>query len=153
MGQVEKILIDLKRIAGTRYHTTINIANGHGVWEASLSNTLSRGDKILVLATGPFAQGWGGFAEQLGVEVEYLNFGLRNAIDPQAVADQLGKDKSGQIKAILAVQVDTATSVRNDIAELSNAIRSAGHPALLMIDCIASLACDEFRMTNGGSTS
>ena len=52
----------------------------------------------------------------------------------------------GSIKAVLTVHVDTASSVRNDIQALSQVIRSLDHPALLMVDCIAALACDEFRM-------
>ena len=150
VGLVEGIIDDLKRVAGTVFHSTIYIANGHGVWEASLSNTLNPGDRILVLSTGLFAKGWGEFAERLGVDVEYIDFGMRAGTDASIVHDRLKGDKSHLIKAVLAVQVDTATSVRNDIALLSEAVRSANHPALLMIDCIASLACEEFRMDGWG---
>ena len=147
---VERILDDLKAIARTEHHAAIYIANGHGVWEASLANTLSRGDRILVLATGPFALGWGGFAEKLGIEVEYIEFGNREGIDSSIVHDRLKQDTSHEFKAVLAVHVDTATSVRNDIAELTDAVRSSGHPALVMIDCIASLACEAFSMDEWG---
>ena len=150
VGLVEGILEDLKRVAGTAFHSTIYISNGHGVWECSLSNTLSPGDRILVLVTGLFARGWGGFAERLGADVEYVDFGMRSGIDTEAVHDRLKRDTSHSIKAILAVQVDTATSVRNDIASLARTIRTSGHPALLMVDCIASLACEEFRMDDWG---
>ena len=147
---VEGIIQDLKSVAQTRHDATIYIANGHGAWEASICNTLSPGDRILVLASGLFAKGWGGFAEQLGVDAEHLDFGLRNSIDAAAVHNRLAQDKAHSIKAVLAVQVDTATSVRNDVAAISKAIKSADHPALLMIDCIASLACEEFRMDDWG---
>ena len=51
---------------------------------------------------------------------------------------------------MLAVQTDTASSVRNDVAALRAALDAAGHPALLAIDCIAGLACDRFEMDAWG---
>ncbi len=147
---VHGLLDDLGAVAGTEGHSTIYICNGHGVWEAALSNTMSSGDRVLVLATGLFAQGWGGFAENMGVSAEYIDFGPRGTIDAGRVADRLARDRHHEIKAVIAVQVDTASSVRNDIASLSEAIGSTGHPALLMVDCIASLACERFLMDEWG---
>ena len=147
---VHGLLDDLRVVAGTDGYSTIYIANGHGVWEAALSNTMSRGDRILVLATGLFARGWGGFAESMGVSVEYIDFGPCGTIDATRVAERLAGDHDHVIKAVIAVQVDTASSVRNDIASLSAAIKSTGHPALLMVDCIASLACERFLMDDWG---
>ena len=140
------LFADLKRVAGTTGHVAIYVSNGHGAWEAAISNTLSFGDRVLVLSTGMFAQSWGDAARAMGVDVEVMDFGLRSAIDPERVHERLKADKDRVIKAIMAVQVDTSTSVRNDIAALSRVRQDLQHPALLMIDCIASLACDEFRM-------
>lgn len=124
----------------------IYAANGHGAWEAALSNVLSRGDRILVLESGRFAAGWGQMAGDLGVEVTTLAGDWRRAVDPAAVEDALRKDTEHRIKAILVVQVDTASGVVNDIPAISAARAAAGHPALLMADCIASLACMPFDM-------
>ncbi len=66
------------------------------------------------------------------------------------MAEALAADKDHNIKAVLAVHVDTATSVRNDIAGLRATLDAAGHPAILMVDCIASLACDRFEMDGWG---
>lgn len=147
---VIKALSDLKEIAGTSGHAAIYIANGHGTWEACLSNTLSRGDRILTLSTGLFANAWGRMAADLGAEVECIEFGTASPIDPAVVAERLARDSSHQIKAVLAVQVDTASSVRNDIQALSKAMKETGHPALLMVDCVASLGCEQFRMDEWG---
>lgn len=147
---VDTIIPDLKRVARTRHEVAMYIANGHGVWEAAVTNTLSRGDKVLCLATGRFGEGWGALAANLGIEVEMMDFGRRAPVDLAAVQARLAQDDAHAIKAVLVVQVDTATSVRNDIAGLRAAMDAAGHPALLMSDNIACLGCDAFEMDDWG---
>lgn len=147
---VDSLIPDLKTVAQTSGDVAIYIANGHGAWEAALCNVLSRGDKVLSLATGIFAHGWSDMAQDLGVEVERIDFGRRNPIDLDAFEAALLADKDHSFKAVLAVQVDTSTSVRNDIRAMREVLDAVGHPALLMVDCIACLGCDVFRMDDWG---
>lgn len=141
---------DLPKLARTSGKAFMAISNGHGAWEMALTNTLSRGDKVLVLESGRFAIGWGDQADVLGCEVEILHTPEREAVDPGAVEERLRADKEHSIKAILVVQVDTASGVWNDIAAIRRAIDAAGHPALYMVDCIASLGCVEYLMDEWG---
>ena len=144
-------LADLKRLFGTQEgRTYIYAANGHGAWEAALTNVLSRGDKILVVATGRFPTLWGEMGRFIGIEVEELSFGFRQAVDPAAVEARLKADTAGEIKAVLMVQVDTASSAVNDVAAVGRAMRDSGHGALLMVDAIASLATMPFEMDAWG---
>ncbi|KEO50741.1 pyridoxal-phosphate-dependent aminotransferase family protein [Thioclava pacifica] len=153
-GEIEEIAArvaaNLRRVAMSSSHVAIYIANGHGAWEASIANVFSRGDKVLSLVTGRFGNIWALNAAAMGVEVERLEFGLKSPADPARVEETLRADKGHEIKAVLLTHVDTATSVRNDVAGIRAAIDAAGHPALLMVDCIASLGCDEFRMDDWG---
>ncbi|MGR3491625.1 MAG: pyridoxal-phosphate-dependent aminotransferase family protein, partial [Shimia sp.] len=144
------LIPDLKAIARTDGHVAMYISNGHGAWEAALANTLSPGDKVLVPATGRFAHGWADVAGTLGVECKILDFGRRDPFDLAVVEDALRADTEKQIKAVLAVQVDTSTGVRNDIKGLRGVLDALDHPALLMSDCIACLGCDDFRMDEWG---
>ena len=144
------LMEDLRRIAGTQHHVAMYIGNGHAAWEASLSNVVAPGDKVLVPATGRFGIGWGDAATGLGAEVEVMDFGLQSAMDIDQIAERLEADTAHEIKVVLAVHVDTSTSVVNDIAGLRAALDAADHPALLMVDCIASFACDRFEMDNWG---
>ena len=137
---------DLNSVAKSSEKMSIYITNGHGTWEAALTNTLSRGDRILTLATGRFVVFWSNMAERLGVNVDLMDFGKSASVDLNQVEEKLRADKDRNFKAILVTQTDTASSVRNDIASLSECIHSTGHPALLMVDCMASLACDPFEM-------
>ncbi|PIE13193.1 MAG: aminotransferase [Rhodobacterales bacterium] len=144
------ILPDLRHVARTDHHAAIYIANGHGAWEAALSNVVAPGDRLLVLATGLFGHGWGDMARALGVRVEVLEFGRNSPVDPDRVRDVLAADRDGRIKAVLATHVDTSTSIRNDIAGIRAAMDAVGHKALLLADCIASLGCDRFEMDAWG---
>lgn len=141
---------DLTAVARTEHACAIYIGNGHAAWEAALANVVAHGDKVLVLATGTFAKGWGGMAEGLGAVVETIDFGPAATVDLDVVARTLQADTEKQIKAVLLVHVDTASGVKNDIAALRAVLDAAGHPGLLMVDCIASLACDRFEMDQWG---
>lgn len=148
VAMVEGIFPDLKALAGTRHHVAAYICNGHGAWEAANANLFSRGDKALVLAAGVFGHGWAASARGLGVEVEVLDFGGAHPVDPARVEAALRADPS--IRAVLMTHVDTASAVKSDVPAVRAAIDAAGHGALLAVDCVASLGCDEFRMDDWG---
>ncbi|WP_417601123.1 pyridoxal-phosphate-dependent aminotransferase family protein [Pararhodobacter oceanensis] len=144
----ESLWPDLKALAGTRQHATIYIGNGHAAWEAANSNALRRGDTAIVLATGRFGHGWAENAQQLGVEIALTDFGTAAPIDLERCEAALRAQPNA--RAVLVTHVDTATTVRNDIKMLRGLMDDLNHPALLMVDCIASLGCDEFRMDDWG---
>jgi alanine-glyoxylate transaminase/serine-glyoxylate transaminase/serine-pyruvate transaminase len=144
------LLKDLSRIFRTEGHSYIYAANGHGAWEAALTNVLSRGDTVLVCESGRFAVGWGEMADMLGVTVEALPGDWRRAVDPAALEARLRADTGGEIKAVMVVQIDTASGAFNDILAIRKAIDAAGHGALLMVDTIASLGCVPFEMDQWG---
>lgn len=150
LAVTRSLLEDLPKIFRTAGRTYIYAANGHGGWEAALTNVLSRGETVLVLESGLFALGWGDMARMMGVKVEVLKGDPRRAVDPAALAQRLRADAAHEIKAILVVQIDTASGVVNDLEAIHRAIASVGHPALLMVDCVASLGCVPFEMDGWG---
>jgi len=150
LALTDSLLKDVARLFRTTGRAYIYIANGHGAWEASLTNILSKGDKILVLESGRFAIGWGESARRMGVEVEILKGDMRRAVRPAEVEARLKADKGNTIKAILVAQIDTASGVVNDIEAIGQAIRAAKHEALLMVDAVASLGCMPLEMDKWG---
>ena len=151
VDMVDTLYPDLKTVAQTKHKLAIYIANGHGAWEAALKNTLQAGDKILILGSGRFPITWGEMARSHGIKTQVIEFGMQDDADPQELENELKKDTKGEIKAVLAVQTDTASSVKNNIPALRKAIDDTGHNALFMVDCIASLGCDEYRMDEWGA--
>lgn len=137
---------DLKLIFKTESEVFVYAANGHGAWEAALANTLSPGDKVLAAETGMFSIAWAWMVEALGMEVEHLPGDWRHAVDPNQVEERLRADPKHLIKAVLLVHTDTATGITSDVRAVREALDRAGHPALLMVDAVASLAATDFRM-------
>jgi alanine-glyoxylate transaminase/serine-glyoxylate transaminase/serine-pyruvate transaminase len=144
------LFADLPRLFRTAGRTYVYAANGHGGWEAALTNVLSRGDTILVLESGLFAAAWGEMARMMGVKVDTLKGDWRRAVSPGAVAQRLAEDRAQEIKAVLVAQIDTASGVVNDIAAIRRAMDASAHRALLMVDCVASLGCMPFEMDAWG---
>ena len=140
----------LPGVVQTAGRVFVPIGNGHASWEMALSNTLSRGDHVLVLNCGRFAAIWAEMAEFNGLNVEVMEAQEGFANEPAALEERLRADVNHEIAAVLTVHVDTATSVRNDVPALRKAIDAAGHPALFMVDCIASMGCERFEMDAWG---
>jgi alanine-glyoxylate transaminase/serine-glyoxylate transaminase/serine-pyruvate transaminase len=150
IGITDSCLEDLRKIFRTTGRTYIYAANGHGGWEAAISNVLSRGEKVLVLPSGRFALGWGDMARMMGADVEILEGGWQLAVKPAAVEERLKRDSAHAIKAVVVVQIDTASGVVNDIPAIRKAMDAAKHPALLLVDTVASLGCMPFEMDAWG---
>jgi len=146
----ESVVPDLKAVARTKGKVAMYASNGHGAWEAALVNVVAPGEMVLGLTTGKFGYGWLETAESIGAQTEVLEFGTRAPIDPDTLETRLRADKAHEIKVILTTHVDTSTSIRSDIAAVRAAVDAASHPALLLVDCIASLGCDVFEMDAWG---
>lgn len=143
-----RMMASLKRLAGTDGNLAAYIGNGHAGWEAATTNLLNRGDKALVLVNGLFGAGWAAQARALGVDVEEITGPHGQPADPDALARRLARDHDHTIRAVLCTQVDTASSVRNDLPALRAAIGE--HPAAFAVDAIASLGCEPMQMDAWG---
>ncbi len=138
---------DLPKVVRTEGEAFVGMSNGHGAWEMALVNTLSRGDRVLVIDTGRFGLAWAGFSRDLGIDVEMVpSNSPRTPVDPAVLADRLEADTDHRIKAVLVCHVDTGSGLRTDLAQIRAAIDSADHPALFFVDGIASVGCERYDM-------
>jgi len=144
------IISRLKQVVQTDGFATIYMCNGHGAWEAALANMAVRGDRVLVAATGRFAHGWAEMARAMGIETDILEFGNETPIDPQVLQDHLAQFAADYYRAVLITHVDTSTSIKNNVAAVRQAMDHAKTTALLAVDCVASLGCDQFLMDAWG---
>lgn len=125
-------------------------ASGTGAWEASLSNTLSPGDKVIAARFGMFSHLWIDMAQRLGLTVEVLDTEWGEGAPVERYYEALAADQSHQIKAVLFTHNETATGVTSDVAGVRKALDDAKHPALLMVDGVSSIASIDFRMDEWG---
>jgi alanine-glyoxylate transaminase / serine-glyoxylate transaminase / serine-pyruvate transaminase len=146
----KKCLEGVKTIFKTAKPVIIYTATGTGAWEAALVNTLSPGDKVLMVETGQFASLWKTMAEKIGLKTEFITTDWRTGVDPAAVEARLREDKSKEIKAVCFLHSETSTGCLSPVAEVRKAIDKANHPALLMVDTISSLASTDYRHDEWG---
>ncbi|MBV8743806.1 MAG: aminotransferase class V-fold PLP-dependent enzyme [Xanthobacteraceae bacterium] len=145
-----KALDGIKTIFKTTNPVIIYTATGTGAWEAALVNTLSPGDRVLMVETGQFATLWKRMAENLGLKPEFIPTDWRIGAEPAVIEAKLKDDKAHQIKAVCVLHNETATGCLSPIGEIRKAIDRAGHPALLMVDTISSLASTDYRHDEWG---
>jgi len=125
-------------------------SSGTGAWEAALVNTLSPGDRVLAFETGHFAALWRNIAVRLGLEVEWVEGDWRRGVDLSVAEAKLAEDRDHTIKAVLVVHSETSTGALSDVAGVRRALDMTGHPALLLVDTISSLASVDYRHDEWG---
>jgi alanine-glyoxylate transaminase/serine-glyoxylate transaminase/serine-pyruvate transaminase len=134
----------------TKGEVFIYPASGTGAWEAAIVNTLSAGDRVLMIETGHFAALWRNLAQKFGLVVEYVPGDWRHGIDAQLVAARLSSDVDRKIKAVMCVHNETSTGVTSNIVAVREAMDAENHPALLMVDTVSSLASIDYRHDEWG---
>jgi alanine-glyoxylate transaminase/serine-glyoxylate transaminase/serine-pyruvate transaminase len=146
----KQVLEKIRQIFKTEGHVVIYPASGTGAWEAALANTLSPGDRVLMCETGWFAHLWHEMAGRLGIVTDFVRTDWRRGADVAAIEQKLREDKAHAVKAVCVVHNETSTGCTSRIDEVRRAIDAAGHPALLMVDTISSLASIDYRHDEWG---
>jgi alanine-glyoxylate transaminase/serine-glyoxylate transaminase/serine-pyruvate transaminase len=145
-----EVLAGLGPVFGTSGPVVVYPSSGTGAWEAALVNTLSPGDRVLAFETGHFATLWQAMATALGLDVDFVPGDWRHGVDPGVVAERLAADTGHTIKAVCVVHNETSTGVTSRVPEVRAAMDEAGHPALLLVDTISSLASIDYRHDEWG---
>jgi len=145
-----EVLEALRPVFKTSGPVVIYPASGSGAWEASIVNTFSPGDRVLMFETGHFSNLWRDVAERMGLVVDYVPGNWRRGVSPEEVEARLRTDKDHSIKAVMVVHNETSTGVTSRIAQVRQAIDRAKHPALFMVDTISSLASMDYRHDEWG---
>ncbi|PYT96715.1 MAG: serine--glyoxylate aminotransferase [Acidobacteria bacterium] len=141
----KEVLEGMRAIFRTSGPVIIYPSSGTGACEASLVNTLSPGDRVLVFETGHFSGIWRQAAERVGLNVEYVPGNWRRGASPADLEARLGSDPQRTFKAVVVVHNETSTGATSRIAELRHIMNRLRHPALLIVDAISSLACIDYR--------
>ena len=138
---------DTKKVFGSSDGTIILFpASGTGIWESALTNTLARTNKVLTSRFGQFSHLWIDMAQRIGLDVIVQEEEWGTGADPAKIEQALREDKNHEIKAVMVVHNETATGVTSDIGAVRKAIDAAGHPALLFVDGVSSIASLPFEM-------
>lgn len=145
------VLAGLKKILQTETGEVVVFpSSGTGAWEAAISNTLSAGDKVLAAEQGMFSQKWIEMCKRHGLEMQIFAVEWGESCPISAYAEALKADTEHEIKAVLVTHNETATGVLSDVSAVRKALDAVGHPALLLVDGVSSIASMDFRMDEWG---
>ena len=141
----KEVLAGMAAIFATSSPVIIYTSSGTGACEASLANTLSPGDRVLIFETGHFSAIWRQIAERLGLQVVYVPGDWRRGASAAEAEARLRADSNHAFNAVVVVHNETSTGVTSNIAELRRVMNQLRHPALLIVDAISSLASIDYR--------
>ena len=143
---VRTVFPDLLKIFGSVSGQAFVFAgSGSAMWEASLVNALSPGDRVLAVRNGQFSTLFIDTAQRLGMKVDVIDVEWGDGVPADRVGEALAADKAHEIRALLVVHNETATGVTSDIAAVRRAMDKAPHPALLYVDGVSSVASLDVR--------
>ncbi|HKR49598.1 MAG TPA: aminotransferase class V-fold PLP-dependent enzyme [Pseudonocardiaceae bacterium] len=143
------LFTDLKKIFVTETGRVFMYpSSGTGAWEAAISNTLNRGDRVLMSRFGQFSQLWANMAERLGLDVICVDREWGEGVPLDDYARHLTEDRT--IKGVFACHNETATGVTSDIAAVRRVMDETGSDALLFVDAVSSLASIPFEQQAWG---
>jgi alanine-glyoxylate transaminase/serine-glyoxylate transaminase/serine-pyruvate transaminase len=145
-----EVLEGCRVVFKTKGPVVIYPSSGTGAWEAAIVNTLSPGDRVLMVETGHFAALWKAMAERLGIVVEFLPGDWRRGVDAAVIEARLADDRGHDLKAVMVVHNETSTGVTSNVPAVRRALDAAHHPALLLVDTISSLASVDYRHDEWG---
>jgi alanine-glyoxylate transaminase/serine-glyoxylate transaminase/serine-pyruvate transaminase len=145
------LLADVKKIFQSKTgHVFIFPGSGTGGWESSIANTLSPTDKVLASVFGQFSLLWVDLCQRFGLEVDAIPVDWGKGVPLDQYRARLEADKQHAIKAVLVTHNETATGVTSDVAGVRRILDDLGHPALLFVDGVSSIASIDFRMDEWG---
>jgi len=145
-----RALSGIQSVFKTTQPVIIYPASGTGAWEAALVNALSPGDQLLMVETGHFASLWKQLAQKLGMQTQLIETDWRRAADPNLIEAALRADTRHDIKAVCVVHNETSTGCTSHIEKARQAMDTARHPALLLVDTISGLGSAEFKFDEWG---
>jgi alanine-glyoxylate transaminase/serine-glyoxylate transaminase/serine-pyruvate transaminase len=140
-----EILERLRAVFKTSGPVVIYPSSGTGAAEAALVNTLSPGDRVVVFETGHFSYVWQQVAQRIGLDVDYVPGSWRRGASETDLEQRLRADSAHDIKAVVVVHNETSTGVTSRLADIRRTLTATGHPALLIVDAVSSLASIDYR--------
>jgi aspartate aminotransferase-like enzyme len=126
----------LKYLFQTRSEVLLFASSGTGAMEGAVANTLSPGDRVLVIRAGKFGERWGEICEAYGVDPVMLDVEWGKAVRPEEVQKALEDDPD--MKAVLIQASETSTGVKHPVRELGEIVEKRGK-TILIVDGITAI--------------
>jgi aspartate aminotransferase-like enzyme len=136
----------LKRLVQTSQEVIPLACSGTGAMEASLVNTLSAGDTVVVVSAGKFGERWLELGRAYGVEIIELKAPYGETVPAERLAETLKANP--RVQAVLVQHSETSTGVLHDVRAYATVTRSSD--AILVVDAVSSLGIADLPMDAWG---
>ena len=136
----------LKRLVQTQQEVLTPACTGTGAMEAAVANTLSAGDRVIVVNAGAFAQRWLAIAKAYKLQVVELAAPHGETVAAERVAEALRANPD--VKAVLVQHSESSTGVLHDVRAYAQA--TAATEAILIVDAVSSLGIADVQMDAWG---
>jgi alanine-glyoxylate transaminase / serine-glyoxylate transaminase / serine-pyruvate transaminase len=83
---------------------------------------------------------------RFGLDVDAIDVAWGKGAPLEEYHERLAADKQHEIKAVLVTHNETATGVTSNVPGVRRILDDLGHPALLFVDGVSSIASIDFRM-------
>jgi aspartate aminotransferase-like enzyme len=136
----------LKKLFKTKNDIFILTSSGTGAMEAAVTNSFSRGDKVLVASAGNFGERFKKISSIFNLEVISLDYEWGDTVDPADIKKVL--DENPDVKGVMVQLSETSTGALNDIKEIGNIVKK--YTAILIVDAISGLGASDLRTDEWG---
>jgi aspartate aminotransferase-like enzyme len=136
----------LKRLVQTSGDVLALACTGTGAMEAAVSNTLSAGDRVIVVNAGAFAQRWLAICKAYGLGIVELGAPHGDTVAPERIAQAL--ETNSGVKAVLVQHSESSTGVLHDVRAYAQVTRAG--EAILIVDAVSSLGIADLPMDSWG---
>jgi aspartate aminotransferase-like enzyme len=139
---LQEISTGIATLVGSSGDVLLLTGSGSGAMEAAVVNTISPGDRVLVVVIGGFGDRFAAIASAFGAQVDRFDGEWGEAADPQALKAHL--EANPPYRAVLITHNETSTGVVNPLRELAEVVRAAPGEPLLIVDGISGLGAMPF---------
>ncbi len=108
-----EVVEDLKYVFQTSNTVIVLTSSGTGGMEAAVSNTISAGNKAILLTAGRWGEHWKGILKAFGAELIVVEVPYGKAVQPAQLQEALSKHPD--TVAVFSTLSETSTGVGHDI--------------------------------------
>ena len=137
----------LKKVFKTENDVLILLGSGTAAMDAAVSNTINKGDKVLVINGGKFGERWMKICKAYNADVHTLDIEWGGSANPAHVKKFL--EENPDTRAVFVQGSETSTTVYHPIKELAEITKNLPE-TLLVVDGITSVGVHDTRMDEWG---
>ncbi|MHC5059265.1 MAG: pyridoxal-phosphate-dependent aminotransferase family protein [Planctomycetota bacterium] len=133
---LEEVREGLKYLFQTKNEVLLFASTGTGAMEGAVTNTLSAGDKAIVVDGGKFGERWGQICKAYGINTDIIPIEWGQAVEPELLQKKLQADP--EVRAVFIQASETSTGVAYPVKAIAEIVKNFEN-TILVVDAITGL--------------